>query len=81
MSETNKPIKTFRMGALKLTVWKNEVEYNGKKSDKFTGTLVTVFKDKEDKWQQTPTIDSKSFATVSLIFAEASKMGLVVRDE
>lgn len=81
MSETNKPIKTFRMGALKLTVWKNEVEYNGKKSNKFTGTLVTVYKDKEDNWQETQSIDSKSFANVSLIFAEASKMGLVIKEE
>ena len=76
----NKPIKVFRNGSLKLTVWKNEVEYNGVKKNLFTGNIVKVYKDKEDKWQETKSIESKDFANASVLFNQAVLMGVKVED-
>ena len=47
------PEKEFRSGAIKATVWKNEVEFKGVKTDVFKITLTKSYKDKNGEWKDT----------------------------
>jgi hypothetical protein len=49
MVENNKPLKSYKAGALTLSVWENE---NGMKSVTFN----RAYKDKDDNWQRTQSL-------------------------
>jgi hypothetical protein len=51
-SEKNQPAAEFRINGVKAVVWQNETR-NG---SMFNTTLVRVYKDKDDEWQETSSL-------------------------
>ena len=53
MTNGNKPIKSFKAGAVKASVFENQNTYNGKQSTIFRIVIDKSYKDSNDKWQST----------------------------
>lgn len=51
-SEKNQPAAEFRINGVKAVVWQNETR-NG---SMFNTTLIRVYKDKDDEWQETSSL-------------------------
>ncbi len=63
--KANPPIKEFRAGAIKATVWKNTTkEGNGTYN---TISVERLYKDAEDKWQTTHTIRVNDIPRAALV--------------
>lgn len=61
------PLFRVRSGSLKVSVWKNEGEYGAMYSAK----IVSVYKDKQDQWQETGSIDGRDLPALALACQEA----------
>ncbi len=65
----NQPIKTFKAGAVKASIFENENNYNGKKSTNYKVVVDKIYKDKSGSWKST-----NSFS----VFTELPKVQLVL---
>lgn len=61
------PLFRIRSGQVKVSVWKNEGEYGSLYSAK----IASVYKDKNDEWQETSSIDSRDFLALAHALGEA----------
>lgn len=71
------PLFRVRSGSLKISVWKNEGEYGAMYSAK----IVSVYKDKDDQWQETGSIDGRDLPALALACEEAFREILVDRGQ
>lgn len=62
MTNNNKPIDTLRDGRIKATIWRNEIEKDGKKKAFFPVTFTRLYQDKKEKLQ-----DGDSFTRTELL--------------
>ena len=53
MTNGNKPIKSFKAGAVKASVFENQNTYDGKQSTIFKVVIDKSYKDSSDRWQST----------------------------
>lgn len=53
MVEKNKPVHTERLGAIKATVWQNEVKGPSGAFKVYSIDLARSYKDKDGAWQST----------------------------
>ena len=53
MAKGNKPVKSFKAGGVKASVFENPNTYNGKQSTIFRVVIDKSYKDSNDKWQST----------------------------
>ena len=53
MTNGNKPIKSFKAGAVKASVFENQNTYNGKQSTILKVVIDKSYKDSNDRWQST----------------------------
>ena len=49
----NKPVKEFRRGAIKVSIWKNETDDNGRTVVRYSVKLNKRFHRKDGDWQDT----------------------------
>lgn len=52
MEAKNKPVKVFRAGGVKVTVWNNPTE----KGDMLNAVLIRSYKDKDGTWKETASL-------------------------
>lgn len=71
------PIFRVRSGSLKVSVWKNEGQYG----DMYSAKIVSVYKDKDDQWQETGSIDGRDLPALALACQEAFAEILVDRGQ
>lgn len=66
-SDSNKPAAEFRINGLKAVVWENETR-NG---SMFNTSLVRVYKDKDEEWQETHSLGRDDLLTARKVLDEA----------
>lgn len=66
-SENNKPAAEFRINGLKAVVWENET----KNGSMYNTTLVRVYKDKDDEWQETNSLSRDDLLAARKVLDEA----------
>ncbi len=66
-SEKNQPAAEFRINGVKAVVWQNETR-NG---SMFNTTLVRVYKDKDDEWQETNSLGRDDLLAARKVLDEA----------
>jgi len=71
MSENQKPAKTYKQGQVSVSVWKSE----GRPT---SYTFQRSYKDKEDKWQHTSSLNLTDLYVVQKIIAKITSEELVV---
>lgn len=69
MVENNKPIKTYKVGVLSLSMWENELK-DGKVN---TFTFQRGYKDTNDKWQHTQQLRLSDLPKLRILLEEAYK--------
>ena len=67
----NSPEKKFRAGAIAATIWKNDVEKEGKTFEFKTVSLERNYKDKNDEWQTTSTLRINDIPKAVLVLNKA----------
>ena len=53
MEKTNKPIRTYKAGGVKASVFENKAEYNGKQTTMHRVAVDKTYKDSSGNWQST----------------------------
>lgn len=72
MVENNKPIKTYKVGVLSLSMWENESKENdGGKLKSFT--FQRSYKDLNEKWQHTQLLRLSDLPKLRILIEEAYK--------
>ena len=66
-AEKNQPMAEFRINGVKSVVWKNETR-NGAM---FNTSLVRVYKDKDDEWQETHSFSRDDLLAAVKVLDEA----------
>ena len=66
-SDNNKPAAEFRINGLKAVVWENET----KNGSMYNTTLVRVYKDKNDEWQETNSLSRDDLLAARKVLDEA----------
>jgi len=62
----NKPIRTYKIGALKLNVWRNK----GKEGEYKTFTFERIYK-KDEEWQSTQSLRINDLLKLQLLLNKA----------
>lgn len=63
----NKPVKTFRSGGVKASVWKNTTEKNGQSIEFYNVSVTRSYKDKDGNWQETNNYTSADLPKLSAV--------------
>ena len=72
MVENNKPLKTYKVGVLSLSMWENESKENdGNKLKSFT--FQRSYKDASEKWQHTQLLRLSDLPKLRILIEEAYK--------
>jgi len=69
MVDTNKPIKTYKVGVLSLSMWENDFK-DGKTK---TFTFQRAYKDSNEKWQHTQQLRLSDLPKLNILLQEAYK--------
>ena len=69
MTDTSKPIKTYKMQTLSLSVWENETE-EGKM---YSFTFQKAYKDNKEEWQYTQNLHVNDLLKLRILLAEAAR--------
>lgn len=69
MAENNKPAKTYKLGALSLSLWENET----KDGTMMNFTFQRAYKDTEDNWQHTQQLRTSDLPKLRVLVEEAYK--------
>ena len=74
--ENNKPVKSYKAGAISFNVWENEVG-----NEKFKSfTFQRSYKDKDDKWQHTQSLKVNDLPKLMALVEEAYKDCVIVEN-
>lgn len=65
---SKKPVHEIRFGRVKASIWSNKTQ-NG--STRYRISIVTLYKDEADKWQQSKSYPSEDLLLVSKVAYEA----------
>ena len=75
MTDGNKPMEKFKAGAISATVWKNEVEKDGKTFDNFSITVERNYvedpKAETPVWKKTSSMRVQDLPKVELVCNKA----------
>lgn len=66
MSETNKPVKVFRCGSVKASVWKNVRD----EKEFYSVAIVRVYKNGEE-WKETNSYDVRDLHALNVVSNKA----------
>ena len=71
--ESNKPVKTFRAGQIKASVWKNvKTNKAGENFDAYSISIVKTYKEKDsDNWKETNSFQPDEIAKLELVARKA----------
>lgn len=61
---SKKPVHEIRLGTVKAAIWANETESGG---TRYNVSIVKLYKDDEDRWQQTMTFGRDDLPLVSRV--------------
>ena len=67
MEEKNKPVKTFRCGGVKATIWNNKND----KGEFYTVSVTRIYKDKKDEWKDTNSMRVNDLPKLSTVCSKA----------
>ena len=56
--EKNKPIRTYKAGGVKASVFENKSEYNGKQTTMYRVALDKTYKDSNGNWKSTSSFNA-----------------------
>ncbi|MBT4482601.1 MAG: hypothetical protein HOC71_02875 [Candidatus Latescibacteria bacterium] len=56
--EKNKPIRTYKAGGVKASVFENKAEYNGKQTTMYRVALDKTYKDSNGNWKSTSSFNA-----------------------
>ena len=66
-NEKQQPVHEFRVGGVKAVIWKNQTR-NGVM---FSTSLVRIYKDAEDQWQETHSLGRDDLLAASKVLDQA----------
>jgi len=70
--QTNKPVQTFESGLIKVSVWENKnTSKDGKDYSSFSVTVQRGYKDKEDNWKNTQSLNNADIPKAVLVLNKA----------
>lgn len=72
MSEPNRPVKEFRMGSVRISLWENRVEQDGMAVARHSATLNKRYRDKEGQWRDTTTLFADDLLRVAMLAQQAA---------
>ena len=72
MPETNKPVRVFHAGKLKLAVWANQSERDGETFVRHSATLSKRYRDKDGQWHDTDTLFTEDLFRVAMLAQRAA---------
>jgi hypothetical protein len=76
-----KPIKVFRSGQVKASIWENEREFDGQKRMTYSVTVVRSYKEKDsDEWKDTNGYNADNLADLESV-AQESRRFLKLKDQ
>ena len=67
----NKPEQKFRVGNVSATIWKNEIKKDGKIKEFKTVTFERIYKDKEDEWQTSNSLNVQDLPKAMTVLGKA----------
>jgi len=65
--EKNKPIKTYKAGAVKASVFENKAEFNGRETTTHRVVVDKIYKDSNGKWQSTNSFNASTELTKAIL--------------
>lgn len=65
--QTQKPVKVFRAGSVKATIWSKVVKKDNKEFTFYTTTIERSYKDKEDNWKNTSSFEKDDLQKVAVV--------------
>ena len=74
--ENNKPVKSYKSGAISLNLWENEIGNEKVKSYSFQRS----YKDKDDKWQHTQTLKTVDLLKLMVLLEEAYRDNAIIEN-
>lgn len=80
-TESAKPIKVFRSGQVKASIWENDAEFDGVKRKTYSVTVVKSYKKKDsDEWADTNSYNQENLADLESVAQESRKF-LKLKDQ
>ena len=76
-----KPIKKFRAGAINASVWKNQIERDGKEFEAYSVSIERNYRDKDDKWKSTSSFKVNDLPKVALVANKAFEFLSIKADD
>jgi len=67
----NKPVETFKAGAILASVFVNEIKANGKSFTKKSISIRKNYKDRDDNWQSTNSYDFNDLPKLAIVARQA----------
>ena len=80
-AENKGPMQTFQYGAVKVKIWDNQYEFEGRTLKKPNVQIEKVYKAKSGEWGSTSTFDLNDLPKLRVAVLEAYKFLLEKKDE
>ena len=79
----NKPVKQFRAGAIRASVWSNpgKEEFGKEQTTYNTVSLERSYKDKAGNWQSTTSMRTNDLPRVTLVIQQAYQFLVMNKDD
>jgi hypothetical protein len=75
-----RPVKEFRTGTLKVAIWENEVEQDGKRTMRYSARFgKRYFDEQKQEWRDTETLFANDLPRVRLLLDKAFEF-IVLKD-
>ncbi len=65
--QAKQPVREFQSGAIRATIWKNEVQQNGRTVVRYSAPIRRVYKDKDGNWRETHNFFAEDMPRVRLL--------------
>lgn len=77
----NKPKHRIQVGAVNATIWENEIKTDKGNFTKRTVNMQRAYKDKEDKWQHTNTLNVSDIPKAIVALQKAYELIVMNNEE
>ena len=71
--EKNKPIRTYKAGGVKASVFENKAEYNGKQTTMYRVALDKTYKDSNGNWKSCSSFNATELNKAIIVMQKANE--------
>jgi hypothetical protein len=79
--EKNKPVRTYKAGGVKASVFENKAEYNGKQTTMYRVALDKTYKDSDGNWKSTNSFNATTELNKAIIVLQKANEFCVKLEE